>query len=457
MLLGWPPAGGAPRAPRRPDHAARPGPSGACSCEGRSVFRGTAIETFNVEILDVIDAGPAGSSGPRSSSVSRAGRRRDRPRLRASRARPDPDAVRNAGAISAGLGEYGNDAALATPIEGMLGPAGRARGRPARPRAAASRASAGRRRSPSRGSPARRRARSAGRPARRAGRCGGAGRPRRRLQAGDLQPGSAASVEFSTGDLGLSAIGTVDIPRRRRHLGLRPPASTARAPLAPDRARSSTRDPEPPRHARLRGRPTSWPPATATRSARSRATPLDSPGRQGRARAARDPAAHRRSQRHRGRLTLDSLLADERELGYGAGLSFVAPLGVTQALGRLMRDSAPSRSACAPVSRCASCPADGVLQHVLLGGRAVNDFSQAGGMIDFFDLAPLQVQRAEVGVRARRHQAGRPHRRARAAARARGRAHPGAADRAAPPQYRYELTVPVRIPARCARACTGSR
>ena len=41
------------------------------------------------------------------------------------------------------------------------------------------------------------------------------------------------------------------------------------------------------------------------------------------------------------RVTLDTLLADERDLGYGAGISFVAPLGVTQALGRLMRDFGP--------------------------------------------------------------------------------------------------------------------
>jgi hypothetical protein len=34
----------------------------------------------------------------------------------------------------------------------------------------------------------------------------------------------------------------------------------------------------------------------------------------------------------------DTLLADERQLGYGAGISFVAPLGLTQAIDRLMRD-----------------------------------------------------------------------------------------------------------------------
>ena len=54
-------------------------------------------------------------------------------------------------------------------------------------------------------------------------------------------------------------------------------------------------------------------------------------------------------------MTLDSLLADERDLGYGAGLSFVAPLGVTQALGRLMRDFGPVTFRMCAASACASC------------------------------------------------------------------------------------------------------
>src|SRR6185503_10306065 len=33
------------------------------TCEGRSVFRGTAIETFNVEILDVLEPSVEGGAG----------------------------------------------------------------------------------------------------------------------------------------------------------------------------------------------------------------------------------------------------------------------------------------------------------------------------------------------------------------------------------------------------------
>ena len=51
-------------------------------CEGRSVFRGTEIETFNVEILDVIDAGPDGLGPGDPLPGLRADGRRDGPRLR---------------------------------------------------------------------------------------------------------------------------------------------------------------------------------------------------------------------------------------------------------------------------------------------------------------------------------------------------------------------------------------
>ena len=49
-----------------------------------------------------------------------------------------------------------------------------------------------------------------------------------------------------------------------------------------------------------------------------------------------------------GGVTLDSQLADERALGYGAGLSLVAPLAVTRPSDGLLRSRGPSTlSACA--------------------------------------------------------------------------------------------------------------
>ena len=89
------------------------------SCTGLSVIKGTTISSFDVEILDVI-APEAGLSGPRIL-------------IRVSGPAVDETGIgpgfsgspvicdgRNAGAISEGLGEYGNHVALATPIEGML-------------------------------------------------------------------------------------------------------------------------------------------------------------------------------------------------------------------------------------------------------------------------------------------------------------------------------------------------
>ena len=88
-------------------------------CTGLSVLKGTTISSFDVEILDVI-APEAGLSGPRilirvsGPAVDETG---IGPGFSGSPVMCDG---RNAGAISEGLGEYGNHVALATPIEGML-------------------------------------------------------------------------------------------------------------------------------------------------------------------------------------------------------------------------------------------------------------------------------------------------------------------------------------------------
>ncbi len=133
-------------------------------------------------------------------------------------------------------------------------------------------------------------------------------------------------------------------------------------------------------------------------------------------------------------MTLDSLLADERALGYGAGLSFVAPLGMTQAVGRLMRDFGPvTLRMCLRIRVRELRRPMGFCNPYFSVDDAVADLSQAGGMVDFFDLAPLHVERA-VGQRARpdRREAGRAPARARPAARPQGLAHPRAADGPAP-------------------------
>ena len=183
-------------------------------CEARSVLRGTTIETFNVEILDVLEKDPQGSSpvilfrayGPAVDETGLGFGFSGSPIYC-----PGSDGVlRNAGAVYAGVEDYGNDTALATPIEAVLSmpveappqarPATRAERR-ADPWAGplvvsgvgpgvrqALWAAAARERLPLINAPA----------------------TSSQVSTGvDLQPGSAVSASVSSGAVGLGAIGTV--------------------------------------------------------------------------------------------------------------------------------------------------------------------------------------------------------------------------------------------------------
>ena len=197
-------------------------------CTGYSVVKGTAISSFDVEVLDVIDGDPS-SDGPRI-LVEASG-----PAVDATGIGPGfsgspiycPDASgvrRNIGAISTSIGEYGGKVVLATPIQAILAnPAsppvarGASDGRPASPRAAAAirrlqRVGAKPLLSPltvSGVSP------QLGRAIEAAGKR--VGRPIIAVPAGplgsfpvqQLRPGSAVSVGYTSGDLRVGAIGTV--------------------------------------------------------------------------------------------------------------------------------------------------------------------------------------------------------------------------------------------------------
>lgn len=182
-------------------------------CEGRSVFRGTEVDSFAVEILDVIAPGPAGgaailfrASGPNVGETGLGPGFSGSPIYC-----PDGEGTpRNAGAVSAGVEDYGNDVAVATPIEDILGTPVPA---PSNARAA---------------TPAERRARPWSPPLVVSA---PAGFPRRALFTAarrrgldllaspatisqvatgtDLQPGSAAGAAISSGTIGISAIGTI--------------------------------------------------------------------------------------------------------------------------------------------------------------------------------------------------------------------------------------------------------
>jgi hypothetical protein len=93
------------------------------NCTGETVIQGTTISSFNVRVIDVVDAPGEGPrilvqvSGPAVDTTGVAEGFSGSPVY-------CPDAFgtpENAGAISEGIGQYGNNVVLATPIEQMLG------------------------------------------------------------------------------------------------------------------------------------------------------------------------------------------------------------------------------------------------------------------------------------------------------------------------------------------------
>ncbi len=95
-------------------------------CTGYSVFKGTAVETFDVEIVDVVGEAAIGATPP-ALLVKVSGERIDPtgvgPGFSGSPVYcPGADGVaKNAGAIAATIGDYGGKTVLATPIEAIIG------------------------------------------------------------------------------------------------------------------------------------------------------------------------------------------------------------------------------------------------------------------------------------------------------------------------------------------------
>ena len=180
-------------------------------CTGLSVVRGTAISSFDVEVIDVV-------SGDASSAAPRILVRTSGPAVDATGigfgfsgspilCRDGSGVRRTAGAISATVSEYGNKTVLATPIEEMLGepvaaPRGARRlpahGRPLSAALSASGLSPRVRRVLARA--ARRRGVSLLTPP--------AG-PLSSFPRQSLAPGAAVSASLASGDINLGAIGTV--------------------------------------------------------------------------------------------------------------------------------------------------------------------------------------------------------------------------------------------------------
>jgi hypothetical protein len=396
MLVAAPSASAAD--PILPLAELRPG----MSCTGLSVIRGTAISSFDVEIIDVIAAEP-GLSGPRI-LVRVSG-----PAVDATGVGPGFSGSpilcggRNAGAISESVGEYGNQVVLATPIEEMLreqprtplsARRDRALLRAARPLAAPLTVS---------GLSGRglrlfeRAARRAGRPvlAAPAGPLGG-------FAPAPLVPGAAAAAAISTGDLAIGAVGTISYRdddrvwafghgldgRGRRSLFLTDAYvfSVIQNPLGIAEGAITYKLASAGGH--VQGAITSdgFAAIAGGVGAPPAAIPLQIVARTGSGR----------------RRTLDSQLADERALGLGAGLALVAPLGLSQAVDSLLGESGPTRiSVCPrfhvrerrrPIGYCN--PYFGI-------DAAVLDLTSAAELVDSYDLSPLHIERVQVNVRAR--------------------------------------------------------
>jgi len=96
---------------------------GGMNCTGESVVQGTTISSFNVYVMDVVQDPQLGPrilvrvSGPAVDLTGVAQGFSGSPVL----CDDGTGTMRNIGAISAGIGEYGNRVALVTPIEQMLG------------------------------------------------------------------------------------------------------------------------------------------------------------------------------------------------------------------------------------------------------------------------------------------------------------------------------------------------
>lgn len=183
------------------------------TCEGRSVIRGTAIARFRVQVLDVVTGDPS-DAGPRI-LIRASGPAVDETGLGFGFSgspiycRDASGTLRNIGAFSEGLGEYGNEVGLATPIEEILSVT------PSTPRSARHDPRLLRSARPLDaltvvGLPARMR-RAARRGARRAGRqlLAVPGRPAGSFPPQQLVPGASVATTTSDGDLSLGAIGTV--------------------------------------------------------------------------------------------------------------------------------------------------------------------------------------------------------------------------------------------------------
>jgi hypothetical protein len=375
-------------------------------CTGLSVVRGTEIASFGVEVIDVIAEDPAFGGarilvrvyGPAVDATGVG------PGFSGS---PILCGGRNAGAISEGIGEYGNKVVLATPIEAILSghpqpaPAGarRVRGslRAARPLAGALTMSGL--------SPATRRL--VARAARRLGRTvlSAPPGPQGGFPAQDLRPGSAVAASISSGDVSIGAVGTVAYRDGDRIYAFGHPleALGRRSLFLQDAYVFS-----------VIGNPLGVPDLGATTykltssgghdlGAVTSDTFSAVAGTLGHAPPAISLRVGAREVATGRTVTLDSRLADERALGYGSGLSFVAPLAVQTALDRLFGTFEPMTIRLCARFRVRELRRPlGFCNTYFDSFAALSGVAEAASLVESFDLAPLAIRGSSVSMAAER-------------------------------------------------------
>src|SRR4051812_22942265 len=373
------------------------------TCTGLSVIHGTTISSFNVQVLDVIAADP---------SVSGA-----RLLVRVSGPAVDDTGVgpgfsgspiycngRNAAAISAGIGEYGNKVVLATPIEAILG---------ARPRAPASARSAPAILKAARplASPLtvsgasphvvdllQRAAKRTGRPLLDAppGPLGG-------YPVQNLVPGAAVAASMSTGAVAFGAVGTVAYRDGNQvfAFGHELDAAGPRSLFLQDAYVFG-----------VIGNPIGVPDFGAMTYKLTSAGGHDVgtlqndtfSGIAGTVGALPDSIPLRASARLGSKsVTLQSSVADERKLGFGGGLSLVAPAAAGTAVDRLLDSFEPVALTLCTRFRVTELKRPiGFCNDYFDTFAPLTDVVRASALVDGFDLAPLHIRGAAVSMSVRR-------------------------------------------------------
>jgi hypothetical protein len=371
------------------------------TCTGLSVVRGTEIASFDVEVMDVIadDASYGGArllvrvSGPAVDATGVG------PGFSGS---PIICDGRNAGAISEGIGQYGNTVALATPIEAILG---------ARPSAAA-----GARRAPRLLRAARpltgpltvsglspRTGRLLTRAAARADRTVLAAPPGPLggYPAQELVPGAAVAASLSTGDIAVGAVGTVayrdgdqlfafghaldGLGRRSLFLQDAYVFGVINNPLGvPDLGAMTYKLTSSGGHALGAITNDTFSAIAGSVGAGPPSIPL-------RVTAALSGTAQR--------VTLDSRMADERKLGLGAGMGLLAPLSASTALDRLLGSFEPvALTVCTRFRVRELSKPIGFCNPYFDSFTPLTDIARAADLVDGFDLAPLHIRGAAVSL-----------------------------------------------------------